>query len=309
MIKYRFIITVVLSVALILYVGFFRPFSLRGGMAFDNYWANKILWNNQFDILAAGDSLVIRGISPAAMQEYIPGLRIGNYAFSGIAFDWRYLDAVERVIDKNAKTRVIILGVTAKTLTRESARRNRFRSVFKKLVNHPDMMRNKLYHKLVEFFREYEESEIMNMLTLSHKGTYSVYHPDGWLEGIREETEIDRTVTLYETIFKRGKVSYKMFNQLLGRVKKWVDQGIIVIIYHPPVHAKIYHLETMLGDFRKDYIARKVKGVGAYWMDFNRDNYSFYDGIHMRSKSAVKFSKEIAQYIRKILDDRTKKES
>ena len=231
------------------------------------------------------------------MQTVLPEFKIGNYAFSGAGYGGRYIKAIERVLITESDKKVIILGLSARTLLKESSNRNRFMDLSRAIVKNPGKMRNPLYHKFTAFFRAYEEHEIINLFTLQRRGTYSIYHPDGWIEGSRKETEIERTEAMYSKIFQRDRVNYKTINFLTRRVAQWRKQGITVISFHPPTVESINKLETDQGRYRDKYISRRFQEAGAFWLTFDSNNYSFYDGIHMRSEYAKKYSNQIAENI------------
>ena len=61
----------------------------------DVYATIKAHWHpHSLDVVLAGDSRIYRGVSPKAMSETLPGLRVGNFGFSSVALAEPYLSRV-----------------------------------------------------------------------------------------------------------------------------------------------------------------------------------------------------------------------
>ena len=55
---------------------------VNNDVAANRYWVVKTFIQKNYDIILLGDSRVYRGISPAMMEQSMPGFRILNFSYS-----------------------------------------------------------------------------------------------------------------------------------------------------------------------------------------------------------------------------------
>jgi hypothetical protein len=67
-------------------------------------------WRACADVVVVGDSAVGWTVDPEQLESQLPGLRVVNFAFMGVALSGSYIDNIERVLDPSSPTRAILIG-------------------------------------------------------------------------------------------------------------------------------------------------------------------------------------------------------
>lgn len=265
------------------------------GMPEPLFWMNKMHWKHEFDVVVAGDSRVYRDVAPHAMSRSLPGLRIANYGFSGNGFTPEYLDSVEQTLDPAAKRKIIILGLTAHSLTGKASQKNGF------LENSgmDPVAKTALFHlpKPFLFLSPYSTEEIK--LLFSKNATPFVYYndfrADGWVKSSKSPEKPEEAIALYKTMFAQGNsVSENITSRVMEHIKKWTASGITVYALRMPASAEMMKLENEMSGYREKDIAARVRKAGGVWLTFDYSKYHSYDGSHLVDTAAVKFSRDLS---------------
>jgi hypothetical protein len=262
----------------------------------DTFWAQKLLWGPEFDVVVGGDSRVYRGVSPGAMQEFLPRRRIANFGFSSCGFTSSYLDAVESLLDPQSREETIVLGVTAHTLTPEAAKDNHFLRLARK--KRFELLQMAWLGQVAWFFSPYGAEELADLFGEETAGYSSVWHADGWVASRKTPEDPTEAVRAYRRHAKRlksrARVSDRIVKRFLQRVARWRDQGVRVYGFRPPIVPELAEVERRDMGFDETAFVRQFESAGGVWLAFQAGRYHSYDGSHLRDDAAVTFSKDLA---------------
>jgi hypothetical protein len=269
----------------------------------DTFWAQKLLWREQFDIVVAGDSRVYRGVSPEAMERVLPGLRAANFGFSSCALTPPYLQAAESLLDPRSAQPTIILGVTASALTPAAAKDNGFLSLRK--LRRFELVQLASVGQVTYFLSPFDLEEVRNLFREEKTGYVAVWHPDGWVESRKVPEDPTEAVRVYRRQAKRerekARVSEPIVAKLLDTVRAWRARGILVYGFRPPTTQAMVDVETKWMKFDEPAFAQRFIDAGGVWLSFPVGQYDSYDGSHLRDDAAVAFSTDLARLVQQIV--------
>jgi len=301
----RTITVIGLALGLILFLGWAKPPYewVNSGVNHREFWVNK-RFNNQgkMDMVLAGDSRVLRGLSPSAMTEILSGRRIINYGFDANGYTSTYLEEIERTLDPVSDNRSVVLSITPQSLAPRASRRNGFLSLTQK--GEFDLFVDRNLARYLEFFRPYELDYYWNKLRGIRKPMYvQNFRPDGWIASYKEPEDTLYQIRRYQGRFDNNKVSGKIVDRLIESVIKWHNQGIDVYGIRLPTSQPMLTLEDSVSGFDEASFKSAFVGAGGEWIDIPSGLYKSYDGSHLHEESARRLSKELARWIRNSEDD------
>lgn len=284
-----------LAALAILSIGLLRPDNDGSGLPRDLYWVRKISWPSRFDIVVAGDSRILIDVSPAAMREVMPELRIGNFGFEGNGFSPDYCEAIEKLIDPSSETRIIVLGITPSSLTEISIQSNNF--IWLREKHTIEIQLQAQAGTLSHYFRPFEFIPLNKGII--EGGVAHIYYSDGWVACSLVPERPEWSLGDYENIFKENKVDPEIVNGLIGKVHKWKSKGISVYGFFPPTTEAMRALELRLSGIDEASFITRFQEAGGIWLHFPNGRYPSYDGSHLSDYAAVDFSKDLAGSILK----------
>lgn len=295
----RTAITLFFAVIFIIIMGSLRPKKIFG-MHQKKYWATKISWNDYADAVVTGDSRVLGGISPSAMEETLKGWRIVNYAFASNLYDAKYLDAVEKVLKKDSDKKTVILGITPHSLTEDSAITGQFLSL--KSLSRMNLFIDTHFAPFYSFLEYMDFNDAINRLfpftAKSH--TVKELFEDGWLAYKKDPPSAKKELKNYIRIYERCQVSQGMIDNLMGYVSNWKKSQITVYGFLVPTCEEMYELENKYSGFNLSEFKQLFHNAGGIWIEVDPAAYDSFDGSHLQRDSAVELSRLLALKIHEI---------
>ncbi|MHB1460572.1 MAG: hypothetical protein ACYC1M_04745 [Armatimonadota bacterium] len=267
-------------------------------MAPDQFWALKYDHLGDTDVVFAGDSRVDRGLSPKAVNKELPGSRTLNYGWSAVGYETRYLNAIDRVLDKHSGCPMVVLGIAPNNFIESRTRVNDFLELDKK--NAFSIWLGKYFGSVAHFTRPVSASERKCMIgdPRARKTTFlRVYHDDGWMESrIIPEDPTERLPSSTQ-LTKREPAKPEIINGLLTQVAKWRRRGIKVYGLRYPTSSAMRDMEDKYGHLDIPEFSRRFADAGGVWINVPIEGYTTYDGSHLRADSAIKLSRYVGKYI------------
>jgi hypothetical protein len=264
------------------------------GIPSDAFWIAKAFNAQRYDMVLAGDSRVLKGLSPTAMRSVFPGARIYNFAFDHNAYNREYLVATEALMDKSSTRKTIVLGITPQSLTSEAAHRNGFLSL--RANGGFDRFSMRYLSPYLRFFKPYEFSYYYDLLHRKPRVKYYEHHyADGWVASRKEPEDPDYQIRLYRGRFENNEVSPLLRQQLFDFVRKWNRQGIEVFGVRLPSSTAMLQLENAQSGFDQGAFSRGFEEAGGIWIELQRNDYHSYDGSHLREDAARRLSVDLAR--------------
>ncbi|MEO8360612.1 MAG: hypothetical protein ABI672_11330 [Vicinamibacteria bacterium] len=284
----RTAVTLVAAATTILVIGWARTPNPLASMPEGEFWERKFT-APQSDIVFAGDSRVGIGISPAAV-EATAGLSCLNYAFTSVGYSGEYVAAIR---DHVRPSGVIVLGISPWTLTPRSLLDNGFKGLSALPRRSPRLARAALDWRL----RFQSTMKALNTAVMDEAHFGTTLHLDGWMEVHAESSDPKKALSLYAQNFDDNPVSDELVSRVMGSVRDWSRQDILVLGFRPPATLDMVSLENRKGAFDEAAFVRRFKDAGGVWLDIPLE-YDTYDGSHLLAASAQRLSHEIGRAIR-----------
>lgn len=261
------------------------------------FWVNKLSWHQDKDIVFVGDSRVNRGVSPLEIKESFPEARIANFAFSGQGYTEDYLKFIPSLIDPKSKYKLIVIGLTPRSLTGAAQTGGDFGNYHSKKPN--ELWTLDKLSKPNYFLTPENPVMLVGRAVSKSAPVYHQWHtPEGWQPGTREPLDPNSSVGEYKELFKKSKVDPKNTERLLKYVSEWVKSGYQVAVFRPPISSTVRQVEDDMSGFDESDLRSKMEQVGAVWLDSPPSGYITFDGNHLDRPAAEKFSKLLGQIIK-----------
>ena len=297
----RFIRTLLMAALLVVAAGLLAPPTtwINTGVPSDAFWISKAFPAKHYDMVLAGDSRVLKGLSPAAMTAILPRERIYNFGFDHNAYTESYLTAIAALVDPSSNRKTIVLGISPQSLTPEAARRNGFSSLRENGRFGRFSMR--YLSPYLAFFQPYNVYYYWDLLHGESIIRYYQHHySDGWVASRKEPEDPGYQIARYRGRFEGNKVSPVITRQLFRHVAIWREQGIEVYGLRLPSSEPMLLLENQQSGFDQGTFIGDFENAGGVWLDFDHNGYHSYDGSHLREDAAQQISVNLAREIKRI---------
>lgn len=298
--------TLLLAGLFVLVSGLMSPPSpwINTGVGSDAFWLTKAFHSQQHDMILAGDSRVLKGLSPSAMANVWPSMSIFNFGFDHNAFTEAYLDEMERILDRSGAHPVMVLGISPQSLTLEAAQQNGFSSL--RSLGRFDRFQRRYMSSLLVFFAPYNLYVWADALRgIPGFKYYQHHHEDGWVASRKEPEDPAYQIRRYQGRFDNNQVNDDMVRRLMNRVRQWTLEGIHVFALRLPTSPAMWSLENRESGFDSRLFIHSLEEAGGIWLEIDPFAYHSYDGSHLREDAAVRLSNDIALEMRKLLDNPT----
>lgn len=287
---------VFLTIWLALGAGPLRPRPMRPSpLSEDMFFIRKLESPPKYDIVIAGDSRAMTGISPAAMRHAGSGARILNFGFNEAGFGKGYPEAIAGKLDPKSPNKTIIVGVTPRSLTEVALSHNNylyFRDMPKRRVW---LIKN--FGSMFNVVKPYNPNDFLNTFRPNKVGGYLIYYQDGWVASRMIPENPRMCLPELEALFKQDKVSPEIIDTLLSAVRTWTKNGIRVYVFRPPTTTDTVSLENKAGNFDEAAFRKRIEAAGAHWLSFPRGTYRCFDGSHLTDDSAIRLSEDLTRAI------------
>lgn len=288
--------TLFLAVVLMLVMGSLRPEKPKGlypGL----YWAEKAAWEYCCDMVLAGDSRVLMGLSPAEMRKHLGDINICNFGFGGTWYSEEYIAMIEKLLDPQSSRKSIVLGISPHSLTRRDDKSGNFFETA--ALSKRDIFIERCFAPVIFFFEPMSLKDAMEGLfpSLAESQTNRHYYPDGWISMNKFPTRIDRELKKYRGYYEQRKVDQNSIENILKAVSEWTNDNIRVYGYVPPSCIEMYEMEAQISGFDEENFTARFEKAGGIWVDVDHEGHDSFDGSHLQDTAALKFSEYFAKYI------------
>jgi hypothetical protein len=269
----------------------------------EHFWTRKTLSTQKYNVVVMGDSRVYRGVSPDVMKEYLPGLKVLNFGYSNGGLNPTMFRAAEAKITKSDKEKVIIMGISANTVTGFTENNNQY---LQELTRPREEVIERLYFSPVKYWFSPTSPEGLKQHFWGVKENtyyYNHYHLNGYVLSEKFPVDTMEAIPSYIKDFTNYKVDQRKLSDLYQQVSEWTQHGILVFGFRPPVSHPMYLLEDTLGLYNETAIKTSFTAAGGYWIDLQHTDYQTYDGSHLEERSAIKLSKKLAESIHIVLEE------
>lgn len=265
------------------------------------FWTRKTFAPAKYNIVLMGDSRIYRGLSPNRIERYIPETKVLNFAYSNGGLNPTMFKAAAKKLAQNKPIKVIVLGVSANTITNYSAENIQY-------IQELNLPREKIFERLYlnpvrYWFSATTPEELRDHFNKKENKTYyrNKFYMNGYVASEKFPADTMEALQGYIKDFTNYKVSDQNLKLLFDQVNNWTMNGIKVIGFRPPVPAPMRALEDTLGLYNENIIEQGIKQAGGYWIHIDPNRYITYDGSHLTIESAQRLSENIAVEIKHLL--------
>lgn len=266
----------------------------------DWFWSYKVHSEELCNLIILGDSRLYRGVSPQAMNSVLPDYKIINFGFSSGGLNAQMYREAERRLKDDGSERIIVFAVAPHALTAESAKNEHF---LKELNRPKEVVLQRLsYSPLFDFFKPITPERMKKTLFGENQEPdlyyYQDFYADGWIASHTIPNDEDRATEKYIDLFLKYQVDEQLLNELYEQTGAWVEAGIKVYAFRPPVSDDMFVLENDLSGFNQESFIATFESRGGTWIDITSHGYKTYDGSHLHRDSAVELSINLAEKIK-----------
>jgi hypothetical protein len=289
--------------AIILLLKLVLPTVENNKSASKHFWSKKVHNQQKYDVVFAGDSRVFRGVSPKIVFEKSTQKLSGiNLGFSAAGYNKEYYDFITSKLNTESVKKIIVLGISPNMFLKESLENNHLASI----QNEPysQVFFNLFVINWLSFFEANSPSYILKkMLHLNRDNKLSQnYQNDGFINSDYFNPMPEDALAVYVKRFKEDSAKESDINLLIKQIASWEKEGINIIAFRPPSTMQMEKLEDRISGLDYDYLQEKIIENEGEWLNFNSSDYESYDGSHLRSASAIQFSKDFGIKLRKLIN-------
>ena len=235
-------------------------------------------WRSCADIAIVGDSAVAWTLDPGDLEHELPGFRVVNYGIAATTLSGTYIDTIDRVLDSQSPTRVIVVGFS-------QAATNRMMSwdQFGEIELHVD--------------RTWQERLRVRLSPRSLCATLFGACPYRWTTRLgraglvrNERFPYDADLlAIYADAELQPDATYstELLAPLFAHVRTWTEHGILVVGFVAPIDPRRAETARSRGITPEPMTAAFV-AAGGVLLDLPRTTQTF-DGLHMTSAASHDF--------------------
>ena len=249
-----------------------------------------------YDIIVSGDSRIYRGVAPAIISSELNGLSVLNFGFSSGGHNSLMFDEIDRRLNKNSDSRVIVLGLTPYSLTPDAQTNGHF--LQEKERDAKDVFLRRYINPVLHFFDPISPTELLNY-NKNESGYYEVFHKHGWVASKKLPYNPTEAIKKYIRNFKDNRVEDEILKELFEQIEEWTSQGIRVMALRMPTTPEMEQLEEEMGGFDEIKVKEAVIENGGQWIEVDdKFGYFCYDGSHLLDLEAERFSHFLGKAIK-----------
>jgi hypothetical protein len=301
MLKKRLLLTAIIFWLCVLLINLIRPPVSDNNSLRDAFLSEKISWKNRFDLVVAGDSRTLIGISPQVMHNVLPGYNIGNLGFIALIYSQEYMDYIRNTLRSPVKDRVIVIGFSPRSLLSNEKLECFFRKWNEEAHIPLKMELSRHSGWLQSLFRELlvDDLRIRFFETKSHY--LMIFFKSGWVASRLFPENARASKAQYRSLFLKNKIDEKLLEMIYRNTEAWTHEGIKVFGIRIPTSPGLFTIENKMSGFDERNIRQRFERSGGVWLNPSISYFVAYDGSHLRYDSAVSYSKSLAEELKKII--------
>ena len=302
MMRERVFLTLFISAALVCSIGFFGPDTMMTASHGKWFWTWKTHSERKCDVVLVGDSRTYRGVSPESMGEVLTGYRIINFGYSSGSLSPLMLAEVEKRLDRRGK-RIIVLGITASSMTPRAARDEQYRQEKNRTTS--EILENIYLAPFMTYFDPTTPIRFFEEIGSRKARFREAFYESGWIAAWKEPPGPPEALSVFANLFTDNRVSPALVEHVLLQTETWTRQGIRVYAFRPPTSPAMVDLEMRLSGFDEGTFRQRFGSFGGVWIDVSKPGYHSYDHSHLDKESAEALSRVIAEAIKQSIGEQS----
>lgn len=254
------------------------------------FFLQKARGEKRCDLVILGDSRALRGLSPSTLTAELSGIDAVNLAFNAGGMNDEIYRLAERRLDRDAPVPIVVLAPSALAYQPWKRDNAQYREYAAKPVD--TVLLHLRLPQVARFFNPVPpELPLIRLLDVQPRlKLEQSFHRDGWIESYQTPTTNEGYPVYLAEHLKGTSADREIIAEMLDRVARWSDEGILVVGLRPPCSAIVDSLENDLLDYDAEAVAERFREAGGIWLEAPREGWSLYDGSHMDGGSAREFS-------------------
>ncbi len=294
-VKYKIILSMLLIVTGVFIVKYFKiDYTPTNKQAEKNYWIKKTHTKEKFQIIYGGDSRVHRGVDPQTIEE-ITGYKGLNLAYSSGGFSAEYFDFISSKLEEKPKKRIIVLGLTPFSFTPDALKNEAFNQYLSK--DRFTIFSTHYLSGITSFFSSITAFDIIKKIKRSNHGNYFDFRDNGFIASYKIPSDSTEGDQVYSGKFDQNRFDTQAFDVFLKSVKKARVSGIDIFAFRPLTTQSVKQIENTQSGYKENQVKERFEQAGGKWLSFSNRGYYIYDGSHLDSTSAIRFSEQLADSI------------
>ncbi len=287
------------SVIIFLLIILFRPQPKDSQTSYDKLFADKTHTSKKFNIMLVGDSRIYRGLSPAIIEDKLPGNDVLNFGYSSLGFNSYIFDRIEEKIDSTGDRPVIlVLGLTPHTFTPNGANNWHHYQEFTRPKK--EVYQIRYINPLFSVFDPIKPDQFIGPKSGQRKsGSFAFYNYRGWVASDVIPSDTSAAIASYKKVFNNNRVDPSLEKTFLRKVKSWTNRGWFVIGFRVPTTIEMVKLENDSSGYKEPALVSDFEWAGGIYLHFRNKDYQTYDGSHLRYTSAEKLSADLADSLKR----------
>jgi len=277
-----------------------------GRMSRYQFWLDKILTEGHHRVVFAGDSRVFRGIAPeeVARTSGIPTREIVNFGFSGTGYGKQYMERVGELLGPGS---IAVLGVHPGSFVDPALQDSAFLGYERAWgrMRHDWFQRAK--HVIertlaavvgspeLDSLDERQIRELWN--PANYRRRYQHFSLSGWVA--TRGRPVNRH--FYDEHFHERLRAHTVRPEALEEFLAWIEtlrsRDVQVYALRMPVAPNLLAVELADGSVDWARFRDRVARSGARWIDPPADSFDTYDGSHLVSEDARRFSADLGRVL------------
>lgn len=263
------------------------------------FWLKKTFTSESYDVVVAGDSRIYRGVSPDDLLMPLGnGVDAINLGYSSAGFDKKYRSFILSKLDKKGKVKTVVVGLTPHCFTPDALENGHFHEI--RATTNADLLTILYLEPILKFFEPRKIKAIFKLNFNHPSNSLEKFHNNGWAESDNLKGDSLAALKNYSKVFVDNTVNEEAVNEFMVWIDSVSNAGIQVIGFRPPTTPQMRALEDSLSGFDEEKVRQQFESNGGYWMDVKDEDYSSYDGSHLRSSASRKLSREIGEVIKRL---------
>ena len=184
------------------------------------FWSRKTFAPAHYNVVIMGDSRVYRGLSPEVVESHLPGLKVLNFAYSNGGLNPTMFDAAEKKLAQNKKPKVVVMGISANTITDYSAGNQQY---LQELTRPREEVLERIYlNPLRYWFSATSPEKLKQHFSKKEEKAYyrNRYFMDGYVESEKYPVDTTTAIASYIDDFTNYKVDSLHMDAIFKQVEK-----------------------------------------------------------------------------------------
>ena len=271
-----------------------RPATWESQSAEQTYLIEKVFADENYSIVAVGDSRVEYAIVPQVFRSKIQGASTLNFGFSGGSVNGLMLSKAKKKLTGDSSRKVMLVAISPHSLTKRSSENTSYNLIASKPAY--EVFEYQYLGWLLALFDPIKPIDVWYEMLDIRRGSYYFFETGGW-KYAEVYPKDSSALKGYPRAFANNPIDRTVIDELFSNVEELSRSNILVIGFRVPSIPEMWAIEDSITSFEQLNIPERFESAGGHWLDFPPSGYSSFDASHLTRESAIKFSQEVSDSV------------